>query len=120
MVWPDGRCGGTVVAGVLVVDLEDAACVGASQADDALCIGSSTLMVLESATTARRLSTHRGIDNGRDRLGGFCRKSSIGSIVLGLSGGIDSAVALASLLKRLVRERHWAGDAKSSFLATLH
>ena len=99
VVWPDGRA---VVApswqeGVLVVDLEDAhACTWVpSQADDALCIGSSTLMVLESGDDGSSfVDTIEELTNAVvTGLADYCRKSSIGSIVLGLSGGIDSAVA---------------------------
>ena len=99
VVWPDGRA---VVApswqeGVLVVDLEDAhACTWEpSQAGDALCIGSSTLMVLEPGDDGSSfVDTIEELTNAVvTGLADYCRKSSIGSIVLGLSGGIDSAVA---------------------------
>ena len=127
VVWPDGRA---VVApswqeGVLVVDLKDAhACTWVpSQADDALCIGSSTPMVLESGDDGSSfVDTIEELTNAVvTGLADYCRKSSIGSIVLGLSGGIDSAVAACVAAEAIGPANvYWAGDAKSSFFATLH
>ena len=99
VVWPDGRA---VVApswqeGVLVVDLNDAsACTWVpSHADDALAIGSATLMLLEPGDDGSSfVDTVEELTNAVvTGLADYCRKSSIHSIVLGLSGGIDSAVA---------------------------
>ena len=99
VVWPDGRA---VVApswqeGVLLVNLEgpDGCQWVKSTAPDGLCIGQSQLMVLEPGDDGAML-----VDNIEELtnavvagLADYCRKSSIHSIVLGLSGGIDSAVA---------------------------
>ncbi len=99
VVWPDGRA---VVApswqeGVLLVNLDgpDGCQWVKSTAQDGLCIGQSQLMVLEPGDDGAML-----VDNIEELtnavvagLADYCRKSSIHSIVLGLSGGIDSAVA---------------------------
>ena len=99
VVWPDGRA---VVApswqeGVLVVDLDspEACHWVASAADDALCIGAAEVMMLEPGDDGADLidpieELTNAVVTG---LADYCRKSSISSIVLGLSGGIDSAVA---------------------------
>ena len=98
-VWPDGRA---VVApswqeGVLVVDLNSPeACTWvASNADDALTIGEAALLHLEAGEGgAFHMETIEELTNAVVAgLADYCRKSSITSVVLGLSGGIDSAVA---------------------------
>lgn len=99
VAWPDGRA---VVApswqeGVLLVDLDDpAACSWIkSDASDALQTGQHSLMFLEANDDGQ--TTLDSIDELTDAvvtgLADYCRKSGITSIVLGLSGGIDSAVA---------------------------
>lgn len=99
VVWPDGRA---VVApswqeGVLLVNLEgpDGCQWVKSTAEDGLCIGQSQLMVLEPGDDGAKLvDTIEELTNAVVAgLADYCRKSSIHSIVLGLSGGIDSAVA---------------------------
>lgn len=99
VVWPDGRA---VVApswqeGVLLVNLEgpDGCQWVKSTAEDGLCIGQSQLMVLEPGDDGAMLvDTIEELTNAVVAgLADYCRKSSIHSIVLGLSGGIDSAVA---------------------------
>ena len=99
VVWPDGRA---VVApswqeGVLLVDLNDPeACTWvASEAEDALCIGATATMHLEPEDDGSSFEdTIEELTNAVvTGLADYCRKSSIHSIVLGLSGGIDSAVA---------------------------
>jgi NAD+ synthase (glutamine-hydrolysing) len=99
VAWPDGRA---VIApswqeGVLMVDLDgpDACRWLPSEQADALCIGESQLVVLGAGQTGHELVDR--LDELTDAvvtgLADYCRKSSISSIVLGLSGGIDSAVA---------------------------
>ncbi len=99
VAWPDGRA---VVApswqeGVLLVDIASPeACEWLpSEADDALCIGEAKTMVLEAGDDGSNLmETVEELTNAVVAgLADYCRKSSISSIVLGLSGGIDSAVA---------------------------
>ena len=100
VAWPDGR---VVIApawkeGILMVDLDDPdACTWlASTTADALDVGQDQLRRLQSGDD--------GWEHERDvledladavitGLSDYCRKSGIQSIVLGLSGGIDSAVA---------------------------
>jgi len=96
--WPDG----TVVLapawseGVLTVDLDDpAACVWTpSAAADALHLGSNEVRVLGPGESPR---SQNGAEDLADAvvtgLADYCRKSGLQRIVLGLSGGIDSAVA---------------------------
>jgi len=99
VAWPDGRA---VVApswceGVLMVDLNGPeGCIWVpSTAEDALMIGQGTTVTLTASQTG--LETVDAVDELTDAvvtgLADYCRKSNIGSIVLGLSGGIDSAVA---------------------------
>ncbi len=99
VAWPDGRA---VIApswkeGVLLVGLRGPeACTWIpSTAEDALNIGQSQLMVLDPEDSGQGLID--GLDELTDAvvtgLADYCRKSNIHSIVLGLSGGIDSAVA---------------------------
>lgn len=99
VAWPDGRA---VVApswqeGVLLVDLHEPSACSWIQSDlpDALCTGQSTLMVLEADDNGQSLMDT--VDELTDAvvtgLVDYCRKSGITSVVLGLSGGIDSAVA---------------------------
>lgn len=96
--WPDG----TVVLapawaeGVLTVDLEDPhACIWTpSNASDALCLGSTkvTLLGAEEAPHVQN-DAESLVDAVVTGLADYCRKSGLQRIVLGLSGGIDSAVA---------------------------
>ena len=98
-VWPDGRA---IVApswqeGVLIVDISSPeACQWvASDAEDALAIGEAPLMHLEANDdgTAMTDAIEELTNAVVAGLADYCRKSSITSVVLGLSGGIDSAVA---------------------------
>lgn len=98
-VWPDGRA---IVApswqeGVLIVDISspEACRWVASDADDALAIGEAPLMHLEASDdgTAMTDAIEELTNAVVAGLADYCRKSSITSVVLGLSGGIDSAVA---------------------------
>ena len=99
VAWPDGRA---VVApswqeGVLMVDLDDPdACSWVSSTEvDALNVGEAELIVLEAGDDGSGLiETIEELTNAVvSGLADYCRKSSIRSVVLGLSGGIDSAVA---------------------------
>ena len=99
VAWPDGRA---IVApswqeGVLLVDLNDISAFDwiPSGAEDALCIGNAQPTLIEanddgSSVGASIEELTNAVVAG---LADYCRKSSIDSIVLGLSGGIDSAVA---------------------------
>ena len=96
--WPDG----TVVLapawaeGVLIVDLEDpSSCTWMpSDAHDALSIGTHDVVVLEPDEPAPVVTGAEGlVDAVVTGLADYCRKSGLQRIVLGLSGGIDSAVA---------------------------
>ena len=99
VAWPDGRA---VVApswceGVLLVDLNgpEGCRWLPSTASDALSIGEAEMESLSGSQTG--LESVDTMDELTDAvvtgLADYCRKSNIGSIVLGLSGGIDSAVA---------------------------
>ena len=98
--WPDGS---VVVApswqeGVLLVDIDDSSnCQWIkSTASDALNIGNSQLKFLSSQDDGHEGSSDL-IEDITDAvvtgLADYCRKSNISKIVLGLSGGIDSAAA---------------------------
>ena len=98
--WPDGS---VVVApswqeGVLLVDIDDFSnCQWIkSTLDDALSIGNSQLKIL-SPQNDRHENSSDLIEDITDAvvtgLADYCRKSNISKIVLGLSGGIDSAAA---------------------------
>lgn len=99
VAWPDGRA---VIApswkeGMLLVDLEhpENCQWRASDIDDVLSIGHSELEHLnpddmDLPNEDRIEEITNAVVTG---LADYCRKSSITSIVLGLSGGIDSAVA---------------------------
>jgi NAD+ synthase (glutamine-hydrolysing) len=100
VAWPNGM---VVVApswqeGVLLVDLDQPEnCRWISMADeDALSIGNDRLKVISSDSDGHEESAEL-IEDITDAvitgLADYCRKSGIKSIVLGLSGGIDSAVA---------------------------
>ena len=100
VAWPNGR---VVVApawqeGVLLVDLDqpdNCKWVGMGSSD-ALSIGSDEIKFLDSESDGHEDSTSL-IEDITDAvitgLADYCRKSGIKKIVLGLSGGIDSAVA---------------------------
>jgi NAD+ synthase (glutamine-hydrolysing) len=99
VAWPDGRA---IVApswreGVLLVDLRGPEhCVWLDSTEtDALCIGPSEVLVLSADETGQ--GQLDALDELTDAvvtgLADYCRKSNMSSIVLGLSGGIDSAVA---------------------------
>ena len=100
VAWPDGR---VVIApawkeGILLVDLDDPdACTWlASTTGDALDVGLDQLRRLQSGDDGReheRDVLEDVADAVITGLSDYCRKSGIQSIVLGLSGGIDSAVA---------------------------
>ncbi len=100
VAWPDGR---VVIApawkeGILMVDLDDPdACTWlASTSADALDVGQDQLRRLQSGDDGReheRDVLEDLADAVITGLSDYCRKSGIQSIVLGLSGGIDSAVA---------------------------
>ncbi len=126
VAWPDGR---VVIApawkeGVLMVDLDnpDACTWLPSTEHDALNVGHDLV---------RRLSAD---DDGREQereiledladavvtgLSDYCRKSGITSIVLGLSGGIDSAVA-ACVAAAAVGPEHVTGLAMPSRHSSQH
>ena len=100
VAWPNGM---VVVApswqeGVLMVDLdqpENCRWIG-MDTEDALSIGSDALKIIPSDSDGHEESAEL-IEDITDAvitgLADYCRKSGIKSIVLGLSGGIDSAVA---------------------------
>ena len=98
--WPDGT---VVVApawqeGVLIIDLDqpDKSKWVGMDAEDALVVGSDTMKMLTNKNDGRE-SLDALIEDITDAvitgLADYCRKSGIKQIVLGLSGGIDSAVA---------------------------
>ena len=98
--WPDGT---VVVApawqeGVLIIDLDqpDKSKWVGMDADDALVVGNDTMKMLTNKNDGRE-SLDALIEDITDAvitgLADYCRKSGIKQIVLGLSGGIDSAVA---------------------------
>lgn len=100
VAWPDGR---VVVApawqeGVLMVDIDNAEhCHWVpSESSDALNIGSDALRHLSPEDNGHEYDKEL-LEDVTDAvvtgLSDYCRKSGINSIVLGLSGGIDSAVA---------------------------
>ena len=98
--WPDGT---VVVApawqeGVLIIDLDqpDKSKWVGMDAEDALVVGNDTMKMLTNKNDGRE-SLDALIEDITDAvitgLADYCRKSGIRQIVLGLSGGIDSAVA---------------------------
>ena len=98
--WPDGT---VVVApawqeGVLIIDLDqpDKSKWVGMDAEDALVVGNDTMKTLTNKNDGRE-SLDALIEDITDAvitgLADYCRKSGIKQIVLGLSGGIDSAVA---------------------------
>ena len=100
VAWPDGR---VVVApawqeGVLLVDIDDAENCRwvASENPGALCIGSDQIRHVSPDDKGHEYDKDL-LEDLTDAvvtgLSDYCRKSGISSIVLGLSGGIDSAVA---------------------------
>ncbi len=110
-VWPDGRA---VVApswqeGVLIVDITSPETCRwvASEAEDALAIGEAPLIYLEASDDGTgMMDTIEELTNAVVAgLADYCRKSSITSVVLGLSGGIDSAVAACVAVAALGAEK---------------
>jgi len=100
VAWPDGQ---VVIApawqeGVLLVDLDSPQNCRwiASESEDSICIGNDQIKYLSSDDDGHDDAEHL-IEELADAvvtgLSDYCRKSGISSIVLGLSGGIDSAVA---------------------------
>jgi NAD+ synthase (glutamine-hydrolysing) len=100
IAWPDGQ---VVIApawqeGVLIVDLDSPQNCHwiASDSEDSINIGSDQIKYLSSADDghddAKNLIEELA-DAVVTGLSDYCRKSGITSVVLGLSGGIDSAVA---------------------------
>ena len=95
--WPDGRA---VVApswceGVLTVDLDDpsAAVWTPLETPDALRIGTNEVHHLAPGERPEEDGLNALADAVVTGLADYCRKSRLHRIVLGLSGGIDSAVA---------------------------
>ncbi len=110
-VWPDGRA---VVApswqeGVLIVDITspEACRWVASEAENALAIGQAPLVHLKASDdgTAMMDAIEELTNAVVAGLADYCRKSSITSVVLGLSGGIDSAVAACVAVAALGPEK---------------
>ena len=104
--WPDG----TVVLapswaeGVLTVDLNDpsSSTWTPSNAADALSIGAHERLVLHPDQAAPTVTGAEGlVDAVVTGLADYCRKSGLHRIVLGLSGGIDSAVAACVAVEAL-------------------
>ena len=100
IAWPDGQ---VVIApawqeGVLVVDLDNPQNCHwiASDSEDSINIGSDKIKHLSSDEDGHDDAKHL-VEELADAvvtgLSDYCRKSGITSVVLGLSGGIDSAVA---------------------------
>ena len=100
IAWPDGQ---VVIApawqeGVLVVDLDNPQNCHwiASDSEDSINIGSDKIKHLSSDEDGHDDAKHL-VEELADAvvtgLSDYCRKSGINSVVLGLSGGIDSAVA---------------------------
>lgn len=124
-VWPSGRA---VVApawqeGVLMVDLdtpENCQWV-ASTHPNALCKGEGTLIHLEPSEDGSQLdgSTDDLAYAVITGLSDYCRKSGINGIVLGLSGGIDSAVA-ACVAVHAVGAENVSGLAMPSRFSSQH
>ncbi|MEC8626668.1 MAG: NAD(+) synthase, partial [Candidatus Thermoplasmatota archaeon] len=104
--WPDG----TVVLapswaeGVLTVDLNDpsSSTWTPSNAADALSIGAHERLLLHPDQAAPTVTGAEGlVDAVVTGLADYCRKSGLHRIVLGLSGGIDSAVAACVAVEAL-------------------
>lgn len=100
IAWPDGQ---VVIApawqeGVLVVDLDNPQNCHwiASDSEDSINIGSDKIKHLSRDEDGHDDAKHL-VEELADAvvtgLSDYCRKSGINSVVLGLSGGIDSAVA---------------------------
>lgn len=100
IAWPDGQ---VVIApawqeGVLIVDLDNPQNCHwiASDSEDSINIGSDQIKHLSSDDDGHDDAKHL-VEELADAvitgLSDYCRKSGINSVVLGLSGGIDSAVA---------------------------
>ena len=100
VAWPNGT---VVIApawqeGVLLIDLdqpENSNWFGMEE-EDALSVGTDSMKILTNYSDGRE-DSHALIEDITDAvitgLADYCRKSGITQIVLGLSGGIDSAVA---------------------------
>ena len=117
--------GGSVMARrVLLVDLHEPSACSWIQSDlpDALCTGQSTLMVLEADDNGQSLMDT--VDELTDAvvtgLADYCRKSGITSVVLGLSGGIDSAVAACVAVAALGPQNVTGLAMPSRLLSTFH
>ncbi len=124
--WPDGT---VVVApswkeGVLLVDIDNPSNAKwiSSTSEDSLQIGNSKLKFISSGDD--------GFEQGSDLieditdavvtgLSDYCRKSNISKIVLGLSGGIDSAVA-ACVAAQAVGPENVLGIAMPSRYSSQH
>ena len=126
VAWPNGRI---VVApawqeGVLLVDLDqpdNCKWVGMGSSD-ALSIGNDEIKFLASESDGHEDSTSL-IEDITDAvitgLADYCRKSGIKKIVLGLSGGIDSAVA-ACVACAAVGSKNVLGIAMPSRFSSQH
>jgi NAD+ synthetase len=124
--WPDGQ---VVIApawqeGVLMIDLDDpSSCEWiASDASDALHVGQDTLRFVGPDSDGRE-HEREVLEDLADAvvtgLSDYCRKSGITSIVLGLSGGIDSAAA-ACVAAAAVGPGHVTGLAMPSRHSSQH
>ena len=124
--WPDGT---VVVApswkeGVLLVDIDDPSNSKwiSSTAEDSLQIGSSEIKFLSPNDDGYEQESDL-IEDITDAvvtgLSDYCRKSNISKIVLGLSGGIDSAVA-ACVAAEAVGPENVLGIAMPSRFSSQH
>ena len=124
--WPDGT---VVVApswkeGVLLVDIDNPSNAKwiSSTSEDSLQIGNSKLKFISSGDDGFEQSSDL-IEDITDAvvtgLSDYCRKSNISKIVLGLSGGIDSAVA-ACVAAQAVGPENVLGIAMPSRYSSQH
>ena len=98
--WPDG----TLVQapawciGILLVDTDDPSATQWLPWPDGTCVPECTCVVEQVAAGSEPVTPATGIDllaAITSGLGDYCRKSGIERIVLGMSGGVDSAVCAA-------------------------